>query len=203
MLGLAALAYAAIHLALYVIDQNFDLGRVASEIVLRVYLTIGFVTLVGLVTLGATSTDTAIRRMGAAWRRLHRIVYVLAVLAIVHFFLQSKADVSEATLMSGLFGLLMAYRAMHKRGVALAPLPLALVAVAATAATIAIEFVWYWAATGIDPTRVFLANFDFSYTIRPAWWVGATGLAVAVTGAVRKRPAGSKRGWTFTRQPAE
>jgi methionine sulfoxide reductase heme-binding subunit len=190
MLGLAALAYVVVHLGLYVIDQNYDLARVASEIVLRVYLTIGFVALVGLCVLGWTSRDAAIRRMGAlAWNRLHRIVYAIAILAIVHFFLQSKANVGEATLMSGLFGLLMAYRIMHKRGIPLSPVPLVIAAVAATAATAAIEFVWYAAATGIDPTRVFLANFDFSYTIRPAWWVGATGLLVAIVGAVRRGPA--------------
>ena len=56
MLGLAVLAYALIHLGLYIADQNFKLGAVASEIALRLYLTIGFVALVGLVVLGATST---------------------------------------------------------------------------------------------------------------------------------------------------
>ena len=66
-IGLAAFAYAILHLALYAADQAFDLGKVASEILLRIYLTIGFVALCGLAALAATSTDTAIRRMGPRW----------------------------------------------------------------------------------------------------------------------------------------
>ncbi len=203
LLGLTALAYAAIHLGLYVVDQKFALAHVASEIALRIYLTIGFTALLGLVALGATSTDAAIRRLGGTWQRLHRIVYAIAVLAIVHFFLQSKIDVTQATLMAGLFMLLMIYRGMHRRGIALSALNLALAAVAATAATMAVETLWYALTTGVDPARIFLANFDFSYTVRPAWWVGATGLAVALGGLVRKRPAGSKRGRMLAREAAE
>lgn len=203
LLGLTALAYAAIHLGLYVVDQKFALAHVASEIALRIYLTIGFTALLGLVALGATSTDAAIRRLGGTWQRLHRIVYAIAVLAIVHFFLQSKIDVTQATLMAGLFMLLMIYRGMHRRGIALSALNLALAAVAATAATMAVETLWYALTTGVDPARIFLANFDFSYTVRPAWWVGATGLAVALVGLVRKRPAGSKRGRMLAREAAE
>jgi methionine sulfoxide reductase heme-binding subunit len=203
MLGLAALGYAGVHLTLYALDQKFHLLHVASEIVLRFYLTIGFVALLGLIALGATSTDAAIRRLGGNWHRLHRIVYLIAVLALVHFFLQSKIDVSQPTLMAGLFVLMMLYRAMHRRGIGLTPVNLAAAAIVATASTMAIEYAWYAIATGVDPMRVFLANFDFRYTIRPAWWVGATGLAVAVVSMVRKRPAGSKRGRTLARQAAE
>ena len=83
MLGVAAFTYAFGHLALYVVDQKFDLVHVASEIVLRFYLTIGFVALVGLAALAATSTDAMIRRLGAAnWNRLHKIVYGLSAVAI-------------------------------------------------------------------------------------------------------------------------
>lgn len=188
MLGLTALAYAIIHLTLYIVDQNYNLAKVGSEIVLRVYLTIGFVALLGLAVLGATSTDAAIRRMGRSWNRLHRIVYAIGVLAVIHFFLQTKLDVSEATLMSGLFVLLMAYRVLQARGIGLTPIVLAVTAIAATMATMAIEYVWYTAATGVDPGLVFRANFDFSYTVRPAWWVGVTGLGVAMLAAVRKGP---------------
>src|SRR5690606_15606721 len=78
MLGLAALAYALLHVFLYAMQESFDLWKVASEIALRVYLTIGFACLLGLIILGATSTDAAIRRLGALWGRLHRIIYVLA-----------------------------------------------------------------------------------------------------------------------------
>ncbi len=94
MLGVTTMAYALAHLVLYVIDQNYDLAKVVSEIALRIYLTIGFVALVGLIALGATSTDGAIRAMGPNWHRLHKLAYTIAVLGLVHYFLQAKIDVS-------------------------------------------------------------------------------------------------------------
>ena len=74
---------------------------VIREIVLRFYLTIGFVTLLGLIALGVTSTDGAIRRLGKRWKQLHRIVYGLGVLAIIHYMLQTKADISLPLLAAG------------------------------------------------------------------------------------------------------
>ncbi|HRQ83130.1 MAG TPA: ferric reductase-like transmembrane domain-containing protein, partial [Azospirillaceae bacterium] len=71
LLGLTALGYALLHLALYVGDMGADLPKVATEIALRVYLTIGFVVVVGLTVLGATSPDAAVRRLGGRrWRAL-------------------------------------------------------------------------------------------------------------------------------------
>jgi sulfoxide reductase heme-binding subunit YedZ len=124
MLGLTALAYALVHFVLYIADQKFDLARVASEIVFRIYLTIGFAGLIGLTVLGVTSTDGMIRRLGKAWPRLHRLVYPLTALALLHFFLQSKIDVSKPVYWSGLFLALMGWRLMHRFKVPTAPLPL-------------------------------------------------------------------------------
>jgi DMSO/TMAO reductase YedYZ heme-binding membrane subunit len=82
MLGLAGLGYVLVHAALYVVDQRFDLVKVMWEIALRTYLTIGFVGLLGLAALGATSTDGMVKRLGAErWGRLHALVYGLTVLA--------------------------------------------------------------------------------------------------------------------------
>ena len=189
MIGLAAAAYAAIHFTLYGLDQGFDLATIASEIVLRVYLAIGFVALVGLVALSLTSTDGAIRRMGPAWHRLHRIVYPLALLACVHFFIQSKADVSEATLVAGAFAALMLCRGATKAGLPLAsPFVIAGIAVLAGLATAGIEYLWYALATGVPADRVLAANLDFSYSIRPAWWVfGGTMALAGVAAGMRLR----------------
>lgn len=187
MLGLSALGYAVVHLLLYVVDQGWDLARVASEIVLRVYLLIGFVALVGLAILGATSTDGAIRRLGRTWNRLHRATYAIAVLAILHFFLQSKIDVSEATLMAGFFVGLMGWRLMHAHGLPLDAPRLALAAVVFAVLTAAIEYAWFALATGVDPDRVLAANLQFSYSVRPAWWVLAAGLAAAVAALFSRR----------------
>jgi sulfoxide reductase heme-binding subunit YedZ len=185
MLGLAALAYALAHLATYVADQRFDLVHVGWEIVLRTYLTIGFLAIVGLIALGATSTDAAIRRMGRSWTRLHRLVYPIAGLAILHFFMQSKIDVSSPTMYAGLFVLLMSYRLAHARGWPLSAPVLAVLAVVATAATMALEAGWFAVATGVPADRVFLANFQWVTQPRPAWLVGAAGLAIALLGLVR------------------
>jgi sulfoxide reductase heme-binding subunit YedZ len=207
MIGLAALFYALAHLSLYIVDQNFDLQRVATEIARRVYLTIGFTALLGLCVLGATSTDAAIRRLGRNWNRLHHIVYAIGVLAGLHFFMQTKADVFEATLTGGLFLLLMTYRILHWRRFSLSsPFVLLGGAIAAAVLTAAIEFAWYGLATGVPPVRVLAANLHFSYMIRPAWWVLLVGAAVALIPIVRPYVGTSrspKRVPRAVRTPAE
>ena len=116
MVGVAAFAYAFAHFCLYIVDQKFDLLHVAAEIALRFYLTIGFVALLGLGALAATSTDAMIKRLGAArWNQLHKLIYGIGALAIFHFYLQSKEDVSEPVMMTGFFLILMIYRALIKR----------------------------------------------------------------------------------------
>jgi sulfoxide reductase heme-binding subunit YedZ len=206
MLGLAALFYGLTHLSLYAIDLKLDLPRVATEIVLRFYLTIGFVALLGLVALGATSTDAAIRRLGRNWQRLHRIVYGIGLLAALHFFIQSKADVYEPTLMAGFFILLIFYRLAHWRGLSLASLPVLLaIAVLGGIATAAVEYSWYGLATGVPPGRVLAANLQFSFSIRPAWWVLAAGTAIAAASLARSnfgRPGMADRGRRVVRAAA-
>src|SRR3954471_23333242 len=111
MIGVAAFAYAIGHLGLYATDQAFDLAKIATEIALRIYLTIGFAAVIGLAALAATSTDGMIRRLGARrWQRLHRLVYAIALLAVVHYCMQSKLDLWEPTIMAGLYAWLMGYR---------------------------------------------------------------------------------------------
>ena len=190
MLGVAAMAYALAHLALYVVDQNFVLTKVASEIALRTYLTIGFAALVGLIALGATSTDSAIRRMGPNWHRLHRLVYTIAVLGLVHYFLQSKIDVTDPVLWSGLFLLLMGWRAMRRFKLPERPWTLLPLAIAAGLLTAGLEAGWYGLASGVPADLVLGANLDVSGPIRPAWWVLAIGLVLPALSLVRGSRAG-------------
>ncbi len=92
-------AYALSHLCLYIVDSAFDLGFVVSEIVKRLYLTIGFVALIGLVPLAATSTNAMMKRLGGIrWKRLQSLIYPIVVLATIHFFMQSKADIRLPTI---------------------------------------------------------------------------------------------------------
>ena len=195
MLGVAAFAYAFAHLLLYVAFEAFDLAKVASEIVLRLYLTIGLAALLGLAALAATSTDGMVRRLGGRrWQRLHRLVYPIAVLALVHYFIQSKLEVYEPMVMDGLFVWLMGYRlASARRRDRRVPLwTLAGLGLGAAALTALGEAVYYWLKTGVDPTRLLAVNFSLATGVRPALVVLAAGAAVtalAALSALRGRPA--------------
>ncbi len=190
-IGLAALFYTLLHVMLYVALEAFDLGKVALEIAVRPYLTIGFAALLGLVALGLTSSDAAIRSLGALrWNRLHAIVYGIAVLALVHFALQKKIDVTEPALMTGFFLWLMGFRWLRRRGLALGLVNLSILAVAAALGTVVTEAGWYGAMTGVPWDRVLAANLDFTFSIRPSWWVLLAGLGMAALGLVRTGPAG-------------
>lgn len=188
MVGVAAAAYASFHLVFYAVEQAFDLKKVASEIVLRFYLTIGFVGLLGLLALAATSTDGMIKRLGGvAWNRLHRLVYPIAFLAIWHFFLQTKLDVSEPVLMLGFFVWLMGFRLMRRLGFTVRPLQLTALALISAVATALLEAAWYATMTGVMASRILYANLDIAFGVRPALWVGMAGLALVAANAVRLR----------------
>ena len=176
MLGITASAYAMTHFILYIVNSKFDLVFVASEIVLRFYLTIGFVALIGLSLLAATSFDSAVRRLGRKWKMLHRSVYAIALLGLLHYFIQSKIDVSPATLMAGFFILLMIHRIFISQRIALGPVVLAISAGLAGLLTAVVEFAWYALATGVDPWRIAKANLMISFGLRPAIIVFLIGL---------------------------
>jgi sulfoxide reductase heme-binding subunit YedZ len=185
MLGLTALAYASVHLSLYVVDQNFNLLTVASEIARRFYLTIGFVALSGLIALGVTSTDAAIKRMGKRWKQLHRLAYPIGVLALLHFFIQTKANVAEPVFVSGLFLWMMVWRLLPATWRTALPTFFLLVPVSAVL-TAAVEFAWYGIATKIDPFRILTANWSERFFPRPAHEVAAVALLIAIVVSARR-----------------
>lgn len=200
-LGVACALYAVLHVSLYVLDQHFDLLKVASEIVLRIYLLIGAVALTGLIALAATSTDAAVSRLGPErWRLLHRLIYAIALLATVHFFIQSKLNIYEPVLMAGFLAWLLGCRVLIWRTGELTPLHLLLLAGAAATATAAGEATIYMLTSGVDARRVLLANLDFDMEVRPAWWVLAACLAMAAVGFWRYKP-GRRRARTRTISP--
>ena len=196
-LGVAAFAYIFVHFSLYIVDQKYILTTVVSEIILRFYLTIGFIALVGLAALAATSTDGMIRRMGARWNTLHNTIYFIAILAAIHFLLQTKNDVSQPILMAGFLMWLLGYRIMQKRRRDVSLLRLTALAVIAAALTAPLETFWYHFRSNVPIDRIFFANFDFSYVIRPMWWVLAAGLAVVMAAYLwrfvpQRKPAARK-----------
>lgn len=185
MVGVTAFAYAFAHFTLYIINSKYDLGFVASEIYHRFYLTIGFVALLGLSALAATSFDAAVRKLGQNWKRLHQISYVLAGLGLFHYFLQSKIDIASATWTTGLFILVVTLRVMVSKRIALTPLKIAFAAVIACVLTAATEYAWYNFATGINPMRVFMANFSVAHGLRPALITLVVGLGAALVIAAK------------------
>jgi methionine sulfoxide reductase heme-binding subunit len=187
MAGVTAFAYLFAHFVLYIVYSKYDLAFVASEIVSRVYLTIGFAALLGLGLLAGTSFDSAMRRMGPKWKMLHRSVYALAVLGLLHYFIQTKIDVTPATLLAGFFLLLMIYRLAISRRVALSPMVLAGAAVAAGISTVILEFAWYAIATGVDPWRIAKANLMLSFGLRPALIIVLAGLVPAAIVLLRSQ----------------
>jgi len=203
MLGVGAFVYGVAHISLYTADQMFDLVKVASEIAQRVYLVIGFTALVGLATLAATSTDAMVRRLGALrWQRLHYVVYGIGVLALIHYFQQTKADVSVPTFTAGVFTWLMGYRIVVKlwkvRGELSTPALVGLSVMVATLTFLA-EAVGIAIVFNVSPLLVLQANLDFDVgldMIRPGWLVLTAGLAVAALNFVCARLVKPRRNRT-------
>jgi sulfoxide reductase heme-binding subunit YedZ len=110
MLGLFAFFYGLVHLSSYVaFDHVFDVADILKDIVQRPFITVGSAALVLMLPLALTSTDRMVRRLGAKrWRALHRLVYLIAPLGVLHFWWMVKADIREpalyAAILAGLFG---------------------------------------------------------------------------------------------------
>jgi sulfoxide reductase heme-binding subunit YedZ len=111
MLGLYAFAYATLHLAAYlVLDLRGYWLQIFEEIVKRPYITVGFAAWLLLVPLALTSTTGWIRRLGKRWALLHRLVYAIAVLAVLHFWWLVKSDIREPALYAAILAVLLGWR---------------------------------------------------------------------------------------------
>jgi sulfoxide reductase heme-binding subunit YedZ len=194
-IGVAAALYAGLHFLIYVADQKWDLVVVALEIIRRFYLTIGFTALLILTALAITSTNGWQKRLRANWKRLHWLIYPAAVLAILHFYIQSKNNVGEATVAAGLFAWLMLWRWMPAR-LRTRYLGLAVLAVGATLVAAIFEVGWYSLVKNIDPLRVLSANIDLDLAPRPALKVLTAGLGALLLVAARRYADVLKRLWT-------
>jgi sulfoxide reductase heme-binding subunit YedZ len=180
MLGLAALAYALAHIGFWFAQEDFVWRTILMESILRVYLLVGWLATFGMIALGATSNEAAIRRLGSArWNNLHGWIYAIALASLVHYFMLIRLDATQAALMAGLCALFAGFRALRKRAGDFGALSLFALALVAGLATALIEAGYYAFATGADGARVLAANLDFSFTVRPAWWVLAAGLFMA------------------------
>jgi sulfoxide reductase heme-binding subunit YedZ len=190
MIGVAAFLYIAAHLALFFADQSYSWLKFFTEITKRVYLIIGGIAWLGLAILAATSTDAMVRRLGGMrWRRLHQIVYAIALLALIHYFQQTKADVSVPTFVAGLFGWLMAYRIVGwwQGRAELSTLALLMMTIVVAALTLVGETVGIAIVFNAPLERILPGIWDFEAGIRPGWQVLGAGLCVVVLDFVRSR----------------
>jgi sulfoxide reductase heme-binding subunit YedZ len=116
MFGLFAFFYVSLHFLAYAgLDQRFDWAAIVEDVVERPYITIGVLALLLLLPLAATSTKGMMRRLGSRWQRLHRLVYVIAVLAVWHFYWQVKLDTLEALIYAGILSALLGFRLLERR----------------------------------------------------------------------------------------
>ncbi len=194
-IGVAAALYALLHFGMFFLDQNWNLTTVALEIAKRFYLTIGFAALLILTALAVISTNGWQRRLKRNWKRLNLLVYPAAVLALVHFFLQSKINVGEATFAAGLFAWLMLWRLFPSK-LRTAYLGLLLLAVAATLSALGFELAWYGLLKNADPMRILAANIDLALAPRPVHKVLLAATAVIVAVAIRQLGLRLHRVWT-------
>jgi len=111
MLGLFSFFYACLHFTTYIwLDQFFDPAAIARDIVKRPFITIGFSAFVLLIPLAATSTHAMMRRLGRRWQQLHRLIYLIAVLGVIHYLWLVKKDMTEPLIYGGVLVVLLAVR---------------------------------------------------------------------------------------------
>jgi len=194
MVGVAALFYTIGHIVIYFALRRWNFSNIGVEMVTRPTLIVATLSTFGLVVLGATSFDVAVRSMGAkGWQRLHNAVYVASGLAIVHYLL-SPGIFPDQYLMSGMFFWLMAWRVLNRRGQGRDVRALAILAVVSCLFTALFEAAWIWVYHGYKPIETLADNFTMVLGVPPPWTVLVLGLLFAVASSIRK--AGPARATT-------
>lgn len=116
MLGLFAFFYILMHFLIYAgLDQSFTIAYIVEDIIERPYITLGMTALLLLIPLAVTSTNAMMRRLGRRWQKLHRLVYVIPVLGVWHFYWQVKGDTLEPLIYAGILALLLTVRLVYYR----------------------------------------------------------------------------------------
>src|SRR6476620_11558234 len=128
MLGLYAFFYACLHFSIYIwLDQFFDWQGIVKDIGKRPFITVGFAAFLCLIPLAATSTNAMVRRLGSKrWQALHRLIYAIAILGVVHFWWLVKKDIREPLIFGAVLAVLLGARllfAARKAAPSAAPAP--------------------------------------------------------------------------------
>lgn len=116
MLGLFAFFYACLHFVTYVwLDQFFDLNTIVKDVIKRPFITVGFLAFVLLIPLAVTSTNSMMKRLGGKnWQRLHRLIYAIAALGILHYWWLVKKDITQPLIYALVLALLLGIRILFK-----------------------------------------------------------------------------------------
>lgn len=116
MLGLFAFFYGVMHLSSYVMFRRvFDVEEIVRDIAERPFMTVGFTALLLMIPLAVTSTNAMVRRLGARrWQLLHRLVYLIAPLGVLHFWWMVKRDITQPAIFAALLAVLLGYRVAAK-----------------------------------------------------------------------------------------
>jgi sulfoxide reductase heme-binding subunit YedZ len=112
LIGLFTFFYACLHFATYLwLDHNFDMAAILKDVAKRPYVTAGFTAFVLMIPLAVTSTAGWIRRLGGKrWQRLHQLIYISAVAAVIHYYWLVKSDIRLPALYGALVALELGYR---------------------------------------------------------------------------------------------
>ena len=115
MLGLFAFFYVLLHFTIYIVlDRGMDWHNIVTDIAKRPYITIGFSALLMLIPLAVTSTNRMMRRLGRRWQKLHRLIYVVAIFGVWHYYWQVKRDVRLPLLYAFMLAVLLGYRLVKR-----------------------------------------------------------------------------------------
>jgi sulfoxide reductase heme-binding subunit YedZ len=188
MIGITALVYTAGHILVYFALRLWNFAFIWNEMTTRLTLVIATIATVGLVALGVTSADAAVRRMGArGWQRLHNTIYLLTALALVHFLLSPDAY-PEQYLMCGVFFWLLMWRLLNRRKLGTDPRALAILALASGVFTALLEAGWIWAYHEYEPIGTLAQNFNLDLGVSPAFKVFGLGILFALAALARPAP---------------
>ena len=188
MIGVTALVYTIVHILFYLPLRSWNFALIANELVTRLSMVVAVISTIGLIVLGATSLDAAIRYMGAKnWQRLHNTNYVISALAVLHVVL-ARGTYPEQYLLGGLFFWLMTWRVLDHYGRGADAKALTLLAVSSCLFTALLEAGMLWGRRGYDVAGTLGQNFNpdiFDINIPAAWQVLGFGLVFALGAAGR------------------
>jgi sulfoxide reductase heme-binding subunit YedZ len=188
MIGVTALVYTLVHIVLYFGLRSWNFALIANETVTRLTLVAATLSTVGLIALGATSLDAAIRYLGARnWQRLHNTNYLFSALAILHVAL-ARGTYPEQYLLTGIFVWLMAWRVLARYRWGADARALALLGAAACLFTACLEAGFQWGRRGYDVAGTLANNFNpakLEIGVPAAWQVLAFGLVFTLAAARR------------------